>query len=94
MDRRAELERYIADTRRLQRRMAIVFAALALVAIVMFAWSTAIGVLSLICVALIAICSFWVTAAHNATHQQKLDELARTGGKGVPTGHRRWHAKR
>lgn len=94
MDRRAELEGYIADTRRLQRRMAIVFAALAAVALALLAWSTAVGVLSLICVALVAMCSFWVTAAHNASHRQKLDELARTGGKGVATSHRRWHAKR
>jgi len=93
MDRRAELEGWIASTRRLQRRLAIVFAALAAGAIALFAWSRAAGGFALFGVVLVAICSFWVTAAHNAAHRQKLAELARVAandGKPLETAHRRW----
>ena len=92
-DRRAELEGWIAKTRRLQRRLAIVYAAIAVVAIAVLAWSRAAGGFALFGVALVAICSFWVTAAHNAAHRQKLAELDRVAendGKPLETGHRRW----
>jgi hypothetical protein len=70
MDRRAELLGWIEQTRKLQRKFAIVFPVL------------------------VAMCSFWVTASHNAAHRQKLDELARVErnqGKPLTTAHRRWH---
>ncbi|HEX7840620.1 MAG TPA: hypothetical protein VF469_24240 [Kofleriaceae bacterium] len=95
MDRRAELEGWIARTQRLQRRMALVYGALALVAISLLLWSSRAGGFAIFGVALLAICSFWVTAAHNAAHRQKLAELARVednGGKPLETGHRRWQA--
>ena len=92
-DRRAELEGWIAKTQRLQRRLAVVYAALGAVAIALLAWSRAVGGFALFGVALVAICSFWVTAAHNAAHRQKLAELDRIAdndGKPLETGHRRW----
>jgi hypothetical protein len=95
MDRRAELEGWIANTRRLQRRMAIVFGALAAVAVALAFWSSRAGGFAIFGVALVAICSFWVTAAHNAAHRQKLAELERVehnGGKPLETGHRRWRS--
>jgi hypothetical protein len=91
MDRREELLGWIAQTRRLQRKLGIIYSALAAVALALLAWSRAIGGFALLCVALVAICSFWVTAAHNASHRQKLDELERNQGKPVQTAHRRWH---
>jgi len=94
MERREQLLAWIEETKRLQRRLAIVFAALGVVVLGLFAWSTSVGALSLISLVLVAICSFWITTAHNITHRQKLAELERTGGKGVQTDHRRWHAKR
>jgi hypothetical protein len=93
-DRRSELLGYIEQTKRLQRRMAVVFALLGAVAIALLFWSGTVGAFALILVALVAICSFWVTAAHNAAHRQKLDELdrvARNAGKPLQTAHRRWH---
>lgn len=95
MDRRAELEAWIANTRRLQRRMAIAYGALGVVAFALLFWSRPAGGFALFGVALLAICSFWVTAAHNAAHRQKLTELDRVadnGGKPLKTGHRRWRA--
>jgi tryptophan-rich sensory protein len=93
MDRRAELEGWIAKTHRLQRRLAFAYAALGIVAIAVFAWSRVVGGFAIFGVALVAVCSFWVTAAHNAAHRQKLAELARVEeneGKPLETGHRRW----
>jgi len=93
MDRRAELESWIATTHRLQRRMAILYGALAAVAIALTSWNRTVGGFAVLAVALVAICSFWVTAAHNAAHRQKLAELARVeanGGVPLQTAHRRW----
>jgi hypothetical protein len=93
IDRRAELEGWIAKTRRLQHRMALAYAVLGAVAIGLLTWSRPAGGFALFGVALVAICSFWVTAAHNAAHRQKLAELDRVAendGRPLETGHRRW----
>jgi hypothetical protein len=94
-DRRAELLGWIEDTHRLQRKLAIVFPILGAIAIGLIFWRGVVGGFALVFVALIAICSFWVTAAHNASHRQKLAELdrvERNDGKPLKTAHRRWHA--
>lgn len=96
MDRRTELEGWIANTRRLQGRMAIAYGALTVAALALLLWSHRAGGFALFGVALLAICSFWVTAAHNAAHRQKLAELERVadnGGAPLPTGHRRWQGQ-
>jgi hypothetical protein len=93
MDRRAELEGWIEKTHRLQRRLGIVYAVLGIVAIAAFVGNRVVGGFALFGIALVAICSFWITAAHNAAHRQKLAELARVDendGKPLETGHRRW----
>lgn len=91
MDRREELLGWIEKTRRLQRTMAVVFGVLAIVAVGLAVWNGTVGTFAFILLALVALCSFWVTAAHNAAHHQKLDELARNDGKPLRTAHRRWH---
>ncbi len=90
MERRDQLLGWIDETKRLQRKLAIVFPILGLVALGLMFWRPAVGGFALVMVALVAICSFWVTAAHNSAHRQKLDELARTQGKPLATAHRRW----
>ena len=92
--RRDELNSWIDKTKRLQRKMAVVFIALAAISIGLLFLHGVVGTFALTCVALVAICSFWVTEAHNAAHRQKLAELARVeanGGKPLETAHRRWH---
>lgn len=74
--------------------MAIAYAGLLAGAIALLVWNRTAGGFALLAVALVAICSFWVTAAHNAAHRQKLAEIDRVeanGGKPLQTGHRRWH---
>jgi hypothetical protein len=95
MERREQLHAWIEETRQLQRKMAIVFPVLGAIAIGLMFWSRTVGAFALILVALVAICAFWVTAAHNAAHRQKLAELdrvARNEGKPLETAHRRWHS--
>jgi hypothetical protein len=95
MDREAELEGWIQRTAQLQRRMAWIYGALGVAALALGLWNGTVGGFALLTVALVAICSFWVTAAHNAAHRQKLAELRRVadnGGKPLATGHRRWHS--
>jgi hypothetical protein len=77
MDRHAELRRWIDDTRRLQRKLAVACTAAAVIAIGLRLWSSSIGGVALLIVTLVTGCSFWVTAAHNAAHRQKLEELSR-----------------
>lgn len=94
-ERKAQLLGWIDETRRLQRKLAVVYSALAVVAIGLLVWRTTVGAFALIALGLVAIASFWVTAAHNAAHRQKLDELARVErnqGKPLATAHRRWHS--
>lgn len=94
-ERNAQLLGWIEQTHRLQRKLAVVYSVLAVVALGLMVWHTTVGAFALIALSLVAICSFWVTAAHNAGHRQKLDELRRVErnhGKPLPTAHRRWHA--
>ncbi len=94
-ERKAQLLGWIDETHRLQRKLAVVYSALAVVAIGLTIWRTTVGVFALVALGLVAIASFWVTAAHNAAHRQKLEELARVErnqGKPLTTAHRRWHA--
>jgi hypothetical protein len=94
VDRREVLLEYIEETKRTQRRLAVVFGALAAVPIGLMFWRVGAGLFGLVLLVLVALCSFWVTEAHNAAHRQKLEELARVErnqGKPLQTAHRRWH---
>lgn len=77
MDRRQELLGWIEKTKRTQRRLAIALAPLTVLAFALVVWNKPVGVIALVGVVALAICGFWVTAAHNAAHYQKLEELAR-----------------
>ena len=74
--RRQELLAWIEQTKRTQRRRAVVSLALGVIAIGLAVWSKLVGTFAIIGVGLFAISAFWITAAHNAAHYQKLDELA------------------
>ena len=95
MDRRAELLGWIEQTNRLQRKMAMIFPVLGAIAIGLMFWRGTVGAFAFVLVVLVAMCSFWVTASHNAAHRQKLaelDRIARNDGKPLTTAHRRWHS--
>lgn len=92
--RRTELLGWIEKTHHLQRRMKRIYGALGAAAVALWFLNGTAGGFALVIVALVAIASFWITAAHNAAHRQKLAELDRieaNGGKPYQTAHRRWH---
>ncbi|MGN6110734.1 MAG: hypothetical protein ACTHU0_36865 [Kofleriaceae bacterium] len=99
MDRRQELLGWIAETQRTQRRIGVVVGVLAVLSLGLFAWKTSAAVLALFFVASIGVISYWVTAAHNAAHRAKLEEIDRAERrKRAPEspqtgGHRRWRTQ-
>lgn len=77
MDRRAELEGWIARTRDTQRKLAIGVACGIVVAIGLIVWKSQVGMAALGIVVLVAVCGFWVTASHIADWRDKLDQVDR-----------------
>ncbi len=67
----------MADTRRTQRRLNVVVGAGALVGVGLLAWRGVVGGFALLCVALVAICGYWITNSHLADWEHQLDELSR-----------------
>jgi fatty acid desaturase len=72
---RDELERWIARTKRTQRILAVALAAAFAIALALAVTFGAIGGFSLVIVALVAICGFWITGSHLLDWRRKLAEL-------------------
>jgi hypothetical protein len=75
-DRRQELLGWIEKTKRNMRTLTIILIPLTAAAIGLLVWKQTVGVFAMIGVGSLAICGFWVMAAHNAAHRQKLEEIA------------------
>jgi hypothetical protein len=75
MASREELERWTAETRRTQRRMALAVAGGAIVALALALWRRDVGGFALLAVALFAISGYWITSSHLADWQRQLEEL-------------------
>jgi hypothetical protein len=74
--RQRQLRAWIEETRRNQRRLAIGLAAAAPATAALLVWREPVGAVALVSAIAVAICGFWILAAHQATHRQKLEELA------------------
>ena len=70
MDRRSDLVAWIDQTTRLQRRLTIGLAVVAAVVI-----ATRLGTLAYLSLAIVALGSLWVTAAHKAEWRRRLSQL-------------------
>jgi hypothetical protein len=77
MDRRLELQGWIAQTRHHQRRLAIGLLAAAALALALAAWRPSVGGIGLGVVAIVALCGFWVTSSHVADWHSQLEQLDR-----------------
>jgi hypothetical protein len=89
MDRRSELEGWIARTHHNQRTLAIVLACAAAASIGLGMWRANLGMIGFAIVAIVAICGFWITSSHVADWRGKLaqlDQPARPAGSPDPTG--------
>jgi uncharacterized membrane protein YphA (DoxX/SURF4 family) len=80
MNRRQELESWIARTRHNERTLGLLVAGATAIAIGLMAWKSSVGLVALGIVAIVAVCGFWVLVAHVADWRGKLarmDEQAR-----------------
>lgn len=75
--RREQLLGRIDRTNRLQKRLAVVYGVLGVIAFVMFFIDGLTGALITLTFMLFAISSFWVIAGSNAADRRRLDDLLR-----------------
>lgn len=75
--RREQLLARIDRTNRLQKRLAVIYGVLGVLAFAMFFWDGLTGALLTLTFMLFAISSFWVTAGSNAANRRRLDDLVR-----------------
>ena len=75
--RRQALLGSIDEMNRLQKRLAIVYGVLGVIAFALFFYDGLMGSFVLLSLMLVAISSFWLTAARNAATRHELDTLLR-----------------
>lgn len=76
-DRRAELEGWIASSRRLQIRMGIGLGVAALISLVIMIFDATVGKVGLAMLVITAICAYWVTGSHIADWRHQLEHLSK-----------------
>ena len=81
---RARLTGYIAASRRVQRRLGVGVAAATAIAAAVLVVSSTIGALALLGVGIIAVCGFWVTAAHISDWKMQLGRLDARARRATP----------
>jgi len=75
MDRREDLERWIAGSRRVQHKLKVGLGAGAAVAIVLLVVNRAVGGIAIAILALVALAGFWITGGHISDWEDKLYKL-------------------
>jgi hypothetical protein len=75
MDRREDLERWIAETRRTQQRLKLGLMIAGVVALALFVVSRAAGGIAVAILALVALAGFWITGGHITDWEDKLYKL-------------------
>ena len=81
-DRRAELNGWIAKSVQTRKKLKLALGIAAVMSLGLMVWNRAIGGVALGIVAIVALCGFWIIAAHIADWRSKLDEI----GKPRPVG--------
>ena len=74
---RVRLQGYIANSLRVRRKLALVLAALAPVAVGSFALDRTIGFLAVISVVVVGISGYWITFGHISEWRGRIAELDR-----------------
>jgi hypothetical protein len=74
---RAQLEAWIAETERHQRRLRAALVPAVVVALVLLVFSRPIGGMAIAIVLITAVLGFWIMASHIADWTTKLDDLER-----------------
>jgi hypothetical protein len=76
-EKRAELERYIANTRRTQKRLAVGLAIGVVVSIALALWRAPVGGAGIGICALVALSGFWITAGHIVDFRNRINDLGK-----------------
>jgi len=74
---RAQLEAWIAETERNQRRLRAAMIPSAVVAVALLVWSRPVGGMAIAILAITAVFGFWIMASHIADWSTKIEELDR-----------------
>lgn len=77
MDRRLELEAWIARTQGNQRKLTRGLTAGAVIAMGLMLWQLQIGMIALAIVGIVAICGFWILSSHIVEWRSQLAQLDR-----------------
>lgn len=76
-EKRAELERYIANTRRTQKRLAKILAVGLAVSIALLFWKAPVGGAGLAICAVTALSGFWITGGHIVDFRNRINDLGK-----------------
>jgi hypothetical protein len=80
-DRREELLRWIAASRRLQIRMGFGLGAATIAAVALMLLQPSIGKLALAMIAIVVVCAYWVTGSHILDWRNRLEALEQQARK-------------
>lgn len=75
MERREDLERWIAGSRRVQQKLKLGIATGVIVAIALLVISRPVGGIALAIVGMVALAGYWITAGHIADWEERLYKL-------------------
>jgi hypothetical protein len=75
--KRAELLGWIANTRATQKRLGVVVASAAVIAVGLMFWNGAVGGAALAITAITAMCGFWITGSHIMDWRNRLTEVGK-----------------
>lgn len=89
MSSRAELDGYIVQTKRNQRRLAVVLAIALVAAIVCTVLGVPFAPHAIGLVVIVGVCAFWVTGAHILDFRRRIADL-REGKEPLVSHHRRY----
>ena len=90
MDRREELERWIAGSRAVQNKLKIGLTIAGAITVALFFVSRVAGGISVAIVSFVAVAGFWITSGHISDWQDKLYKLDHPSKPN--TSHRRYQA--
>lgn len=74
---RAQLEAWIAQSRRTQKRLKTALVPAVLAAFVVMMWSRPLGALVLVSVGIVAVFGFWITASHMVGWHGEIERIDR-----------------
>lgn len=76
-EKRAELERYIANTKRTQKRLAVGLVIGVVISIGLLLWRAPVGGAGIAICAVVALSGFWITGGHIVDFRNRINDLGK-----------------